>query len=162
MCTCTAVIILLSDVYQPGAENISGVTLTQNALASHVGAWGGGFVSFALLMFAFSSIMYNYYLGENSLNFFSEENKKLFNVFRVLVLALIFWGSMQDLGTVFAFADVTMGLLAIVNLIGLVWMYKIGLRLLRDYDQQRRSGVQPKLRIEDYSDLDIDEAAWRD
>jgi AGCS family alanine or glycine:cation symporter len=162
MCTCTAVIILLSDIYQPGVEGISGVTLTQNALASHVGPWGGHFVSVALLLFAFSSIMYNYYLGENSLNFFSEENQTLFNVFRVMVLILIFWSSMQDLGTVFAFADVTMGLLAVVNLIGLVWMYKIGLRLLRDYDRQRKSGVEPKLRIEDYSDLDIDEAAWRD
>jgi len=162
MCTCTATIILLSDIYQPGAENVSGVTLTQNALASHVGAWGGGFVSIALLLFAFSSIMYNYYLGENSLNYFSEENKKLFNVFRVMVLALIFWGSMQDLGTVFAFADVTMGLLAIVNLIGLVLMYKIGVRLLRDYDGQLKSGVQPRLKLEDYSDLDIDKAAWRE
>ncbi len=162
MCTCTAIIILLSDVYQPGAQNISGVTLTQDALASHVGAWGGGFVSIALLLFAFSSIMYNYYLGENSLNYFSENNKKMFNVFRVMVLALIFWGSLQDLGTVFAFADVTMGLLAVVNLIGLVWMARIGMRLLRDYDQQLRSGVEPRLKLEDYSDLDIDEAAWRD
>ncbi len=162
MCTCTAFIILLSEVYQPGAQNISGVTLTQDALASHVGAWGGGFVSIALLLFAFSSIMYNYYLGENSLNYFSENNKKMFNVFRVMVLALIFWGSLQDLGTVFAFADVTMGLLAVVNLIGLVWMARIGMRLLRDYDQQLRSGVEPRLKLEDYSDLDIDEAAWRD
>ena len=162
MCSCTAIIILLSDVYQPGAENISGVTLTQDALASHVGAWGGGFVSIALLLFAFSSIMYNYYLGENSLNFFSEENKKLFNLFRVMVLGLIMWGSLQDLGTVFAFADVTMALLAVVNLVGLVWMFKIGMRLLRDYDQQLESGVQPRLRPEDYSDLDIDVAAWRD
>ncbi len=162
MCTCTATIILLSEVYQPGVASVSGVTLTQNALASHVGAWGGGFVSVALLLFAFSSIMYNYYLGENSLNFFSEENNKLFNLFRVMVLALILWGSMQDLGTVFAFADVTMGLLAVVNLVGLVWMYKIGMRLLRDYDRQLKSGVQPRLKPEDYSDLDIDVAAWRD
>ena len=160
MCTCTATIILLSDIYQPGAENVSGVTLTQEALASHVGAWGSGFVSVALLLFAFSSIMYNYYLGENSLNFFSEENKTVFNVFRVMVLALIFWGSSQDLSTVFAFADVTMGLLAIVNLVGLVLMYKIGIRLLRDYDKQLKSGVEPRLNIEDYSDLRIDRAAW--
>lgn len=161
MCTCTATIILLSDIYQPGVEDISGVTLTQDALASHVGAWGGGFVSIALMMFAFSSIMYNYYLGENSLNYFSEENKVVFNVFRVMVLALVFWGSQQDLSTVFAFADVTMGLLAIVNLVGLVLMYKIGMRLLRDYDRQLKSGVQPRLNLEDYKDLDIDEAAWR-
>jgi AGCS family alanine or glycine:cation symporter len=160
MCSCTAIIIMLSGVYQPGSEEVSGVTLTQNALVSHVGAWGGSFVSVALLLFSFSSIMYNYYLGENSLNFFSEDNTKLFNVFRVMVLALIFWGSLQDLGTVFAFADLTMGLLAVVNLIGLVWMSKIGLRLLRDYDKQLKLGKTPQFRAEDYSDLDIDPRAW--
>jgi AGCS family alanine or glycine:cation symporter len=162
MCTCTALIILLSDLYQPGAEGVSGVALTQHALAEHFGSWGGQFVSIALSLFAFSSIMYNYYLGENSLNFFSEENTALFNVFRVLVLGLILWGSMQDLGTVFGFADLTMGLLGLVNLLGLVWMYKLGMRVLRDYDDQLASGKVPKLRPEDYSDLDIDKRAWAD
>ena len=160
MCTCTATIILLSDVYQPGAADVAGVSLTQNALASHVGAWGSGFVSVALVLFAFSSIMYNYYLGENSLNYFSEENTTVFNVFRVLVLALIVWGSSQDLGTVFGFADVTMGLLALVNLLGLMLMFKIGMRVLRDYDGQLASGVEPRLRLEDYADLEIDPKAW--
>lgn len=160
MCTCTATIILLSDAYQPGAADVAGVSLTQNALASHVGAWGSGFVSVALVLFAFSSIMYNYYLGENSLNYFSEENTRVFNVFRVLVLALIVWGSSQDLGTVFGFADVTMGLLALVNLLGLMLMFKIGMRVLRDYDGQLASGVEPRLRLEDYADLEIDPKAW--
>ncbi|MBN7795441.1 alanine/glycine:cation symporter family protein [Parahaliea mediterranea] len=162
MCTCTALIILLSDIYQPGAAEVSGVALTQGAMASHVGAWGAGFVSVALVMFAFSSIMYNYYLGENSLNFFSEENQLLFNVFRCCVLALILWGSLQDLVTVFGFADFTMGLLGLVNLVGLVWMFRIGMRLLRDYDSQLAAGAEPRLRPEDYSDLDIDPSAWRD
>jgi AGCS family alanine or glycine:cation symporter len=56
--------------------------------------------------------LYSYYLGGNSLNFFNEDNETLFNLFRVMVLGLILWGSMQDLDTVLAFADVTMGLLA--------------------------------------------------
>jgi AGCS family alanine or glycine:cation symporter len=80
---------------------VSGVALTQSALASHLGAWGGAFVSVALVLFAFSSIMYNYYLGENSLNFLQRGEPPLFTVFRVLVLALVFWGAAQDLGTVF-------------------------------------------------------------
>lgn len=162
MCTCTALIILLSDVYQPGAPDVAGVALTQSALASHVGAWGAGFVSVALVLFAFSSMMYNYYLGENSLNFFSEENQHLFNIYRVLVLGLVLWGSLQDLGTVFGFADLTMGLLGLVNLVGLVWMFRIGMRLLKDYDSQLAAGGQPVLRPEDYADLDIDPRAWRD
>ncbi|MEO1080497.1 MAG: alanine/glycine:cation symporter family protein [Pseudomonadota bacterium] len=162
MCSCTALIILLSDVYASAGPDVSGVALTQNALAAHLGAWGGSFVSVALVLFAFSSIMYNYYLGENSLNYFSEENQRLFFVFRILVLGLVFWGAAQDLGTVFAFADLTMGLLGVVNLIGLIWMSKLALRLLRDYDSQLAAGREPVLDPEEWSDLDIDPNAWRE
>jgi AGCS family alanine or glycine:cation symporter len=162
LCTCTAVIILLSDAYQPGAAGVNGVALTQSALSEHVGGWGEGFISIALLLFAFSSVMYNYYLGENSLNFFSEENQKLFNVFRVLVLALVLWGSVQDLGTVFIFADLTMGLLALTNLAALALLYRVGMRLLGDYDRQHAAGIEPRFDPEEWSDLDIDAEAWRD
>ena len=160
MCTCTALIILLSGVYQSGEAGVSGVALTQSALASHLGPWGGSFVSVALALFAFSSIMYNYYLGENSLNFFSEENRALFTAFRLLVLGLVFWGSAQDLGTVFGFADLTMGLLGLVNLVGLLWMTKLGLRLLRDYETQLAAGAAPRLDPADWSDVAIDTRAW--
>jgi len=162
MCTCTALIILLSGLYQPGDGGVEGIALTQAALASHLGDWGGSFVSVALVLFAFSSIMYNYYLGENSLNYFSEENRTLFTVFRVLVLLLVFWGSAQDLGTVFGFADLTMGLLGLVNLVGLLWMARLGFRLLRDYDGQLASGQVPRLNAAEWSDLDIDRRAWPD
>ncbi|MEM1188676.1 MAG: alanine/glycine:cation symporter family protein [Pseudomonadota bacterium] len=161
MCSCTALIILLSDIYASAGPEVSGVALTQNALAAHLGPWGGSFVSVALVLFAFSSIMYNYYLGENSLNYFSEENQRLFFVFRILVLGLVFWGAAQDLGTVFAFADLTMGLLGVVNLIGLIWMSKLALRLLRDYDSQLAAGREPVLDPEEWGDLDIDPEAWR-
>jgi AGCS family alanine or glycine:cation symporter len=160
ICTCTAAIIMLSGVYQPGVQ-LDGVALTQTALADHVGEWGRAFVSIALMLFAFTSIMYNYYLGENSLNYFSEENKMLFTGFRVLTLALVLWGSMQDLGTVFAFADVTMGLLAVVNLVALILLFKIGLRVMRDFDEQIRAGnPQPVFDPAKFADLDIDQRAW--
>lgn len=100
----TALIILLSDTYQPGTE-MEGVALAQSALASDVASWGRSFVSIALMLFAFTSIMYNYYLGENSLNFFSEENKTLFNIYRVITLILVMWEATQDLTIVFGFAD---------------------------------------------------------
>ncbi len=160
MCTCTAVIILLSGIYQPGAE-FGGVTLTQLALAEHVGEWGRSFVSVALMLFAFTTIIYNYYLGENALNFFSDENRMLFTIYRVFMLALVFWGTFQDLGSVFAFADVTMSLLAVVNLTALVLLAKTGMRLLRDYDAKLSAGDrEPMLSPGDYADLDIDDRAW--
>ncbi|MDJ0877445.1 MAG: alanine/glycine:cation symporter family protein [Halieaceae bacterium] len=162
LCSCTAVIILLSDAYQPGEAGVNGVALTQAALGSHVGGWGEGFVSVALLLFAFSSIMYNYYLGENSLNYFSEENQTLFNVFRVLVLVLVMWGSLQDLGTVFGFIDLTMGLLGVVNLAAVALLIPIAFRLLKDFDTQRSQVEVPQLDPGQWSDLDIDPQAWRD
>jgi AGCS family alanine or glycine:cation symporter len=134
---------------------------TQSALADHVGEWGRSFVSIALMLFAFSSMIYNYYLGENSLNFFSEENQKLFNGFRVFTLLLVLWGSLQDLSTVFAFADVTMGLLAVVNLAAVLLLIKVGLRIINDYDEQRRAGIaQPVFDPAKFADLNIDRAAW--
>jgi alanine or glycine:cation symporter, AGCS family len=162
ICTCTASIILLSGVWASGTD-VGGVALTQISLAEHVGDWGGAFVSVALMLFAFSSIMYNYYLGENSLNYFSEENKTLFAIFRVFTLALILWGSLQDLGTVFAFADITMALLALVNLAAIALLLKVGLRILRDYDRQIQAGIrQPVLDPDQFADLNIDRKAWTD
>ncbi|HZA66084.1 MAG TPA: alanine/glycine:cation symporter family protein [Geminicoccaceae bacterium] len=161
ICSCTAFMILLSGIYSPELQESSGVALTQSALADHVGAWGRSFVSIALMLFAFSSMIYNYYLGENSLNFFSEENKTLFNGFRVLTLALVLWGSLQDLGTAFGFADVTMGLLAVVNLAAVVLLIKVGLRIMRDYDEQKRAGIEhPVFDAAKFADLNIDRDAW--
>lgn len=123
LCSCTALIILLSGVYQPGMEQ-AGVVLTQSAVAAVVGEWGRVFVSLALLLFVFTTLIYNYYLGENALGFFSQKRGPVM-IYRVLVVGLVLWGSVQDLGTVFAFADVTMGLLAIANLIALALLFKV-------------------------------------
>ncbi|MEX6500698.1 alanine/glycine:cation symporter family protein [Pseudomonas zhanjiangensis] len=159
LCSCTALIILLSGVYQPGTE-MAGVVLTQTAMAAVVGEWGRVFVSIALLLFVFTTLIYNYYLGENALGFFTSKRWPV-QVYRVLVVGLVLWGSVQDLGTVFAFADVTMGLLAIANLVALALLFKVGLRLMRDYDSQIKAGVEsPVLDPAQFADLDLDPAVW--
>ena len=161
ICTCTAFLILMSGVYVPDVE-ANGVVMTQAALSEHVGDWGRTFVSCVLLLFAFSSILYNAYLGENSLSFFWPGNQTLFNTFRAALLALILWGSVQDLSTVFAFADLTMALLALVNLAALALLFKVGLRLMRDYDEQSRAGKVPVFDPARFPDLNIDADAWSD
>lgn len=162
ICSATAFIILLSGVYEPGSGvAVEGVALTQLALADHVGDWGRAFVSIALVLFGFSTMLYNYYLGENSLNFFSTENQNLFNGFRVLIIGLVCWGATTDLGTVFGFADVTMGLLALANLIALLFLVKPGLRILRDFDRQIGEGIeQPVFDLSQFRDMNVDPVAW--
>jgi len=160
ICTCTALLILLSGFYTPGFEG-DGIALTQNSLAAVVGDWGRLFISVALALFVFTSILYNYYLGENSLRFLLGENRKAIFFYRVLVLALILWGAVEDLGTVFAFADITMTLLAFVNLIALAMLFKCALRVLKDYDDQRKAGIKtPVFDSSQFPDLDLDLKAW--
>ncbi|WP_434654391.1 alanine:cation symporter family protein [Pseudomonas sp. Z1-14] len=160
ICTCTALLILLSGFYTPGFEG-DGIALTQNSLAAVVGDWGRIFISVALSLFVFTSILYNYYLGENNLRFMLGENRKALMAYRALVLGLIFWGAIENLGTVFAFADITMTLLAFVNLIALFLLFKVGMRILRDYDDQRSAGIKvPVFDSSKFPDLDLDRKAW--
>ncbi|MHC6228105.1 alanine/glycine:cation symporter family protein [Pseudomonas sp. X10] len=160
ICTCTALLILLSGFYTPGFEG-DGIALTQNSLAAVVGDWGRIFISVALALFVFTSILYNYYLGESNLRFLLGDNRKALIGYRALVLALILWGAVENLSTVFAFADITMTCLAFVNLIALALLFKIAMRVLRDYDEQRAAGVKvPVFDAGKFQDLDLDKQAW--
>ncbi|WP_201492001.1 alanine:cation symporter family protein, partial [Pseudomonas paracarnis] len=132
ICTCTALPILLSGFYTPGFEG-DVIALTQNSLAAVVGDWGRLFISVALALFVFTSIMYNYYLGESNLRFLVGNNRKVLMGYRALVLVLILWGSIENLSTVSAFADITLTKLAFVNLFALAFLFKIAMLILNHY-----------------------------
>lgn len=160
ICTCTALLILLSGFYTPGFQG-DGLVLTQNSLAAVVGDWGRVFISLALVLFVFTSILYNYYLGENNLRFLFGNKRITIWGYRALVLALIFWGAAEDLSTVFAFADIAMTCLILVNLIALALLSKVVLRVLNDYDSQRQRGIDdPVFTTEEFRDLDLDPTVW--
>ena len=160
LCTCTAVVILLSDVV-PQVGDYDGVVLTQIALAQHVGQWGTSFVSLSLSLFAFTSVMYSYYLGENSLSYMFGNRKRIIDAYRLILLAMVIWGATQDLGTVFSFADLTMGALALVNIGVILALVRPVIRLVDDYNAQIAEGkTEPVLQPAEYRDYDIDENAW--
>ncbi|MEM7238621.1 MAG: alanine/glycine:cation symporter family protein [Pseudomonadota bacterium] len=161
ICTCTAMVILLGDVYVPGAEDVNGVALTQQSLVSHVGGWAQYFLTFAILLFAFSSIIYNYYLGENALTTLTSHPASL-HVLRLAIVALVFLGASAPGATsVFFFSDPMMGILAVVNLLALTMLFPIGLRLLNDYRDQLKAGTEhPVFDVEKFADLDLDKTAW--
>jgi AGCS family alanine or glycine:cation symporter len=107
-------------------------------------------------------MIYNYYLAENSLNFFSKGNVTVFNIFRVLCILLVIWGSFQDLSSIFTFADLSMGLLAIINMIVIAILYKPVLKLIRGYERQLKEGKKPVLRYADYEEFNIDKELWKE
>lgn len=162
ICSCTAFVILLGDVYVPGAEGIDGVALTQQSMVSHLGAWAQYFLTGAILLFAFSSIIYNYYLGENALTVLSK-NPMALNILRVAIMGIVFLGAVAPGATaVFFFSDPMMGVLALVNLLAIMMLFPVAMRLLRDLRAQLNAGVaRPVLNPDDYADLDIDREAWK-
>lgn len=162
ICSCTAFVILLGDVYVPGAENIDGVVLTQQSLVSHVGSWSQYFLTIAILLFSISSIIYNYYLGENALTFMSQ-NKATVHILRIFVIGIVFLGAVAPGATsVFFFSDPMMGILAIVNLLALLMLFPTLIRILTDYKEQLKAGAEhPVFDASKFPDLDIDLEAWK-
>ncbi len=100
-------------------------------------------------------MIYNYYLAENSLNFFVKGNVLIFNIFKITCVSLVVWGSFQDLSSIFAFSDLSMGLLAIINMIVIALLYKPVLQLIKGYERQLKEGKVPVLRYDDYKDFNL-------
>ena len=161
ICSCTAFVILLGEIYVPGAEGIDGVALTQQSLVWHLGDWSQYFLTGAILLFAFSSIIYNYYLGENALTVLTHHPASL-HIFRIALMGIVFLGAAAPAATsVFFFSDPMMGILAIVNLLALLMLFPIAKRLIVDFAAQLKAGIdRPVLDPAQYSDLEIDHNAW--
>ena len=144
ICTATASIIILSGVVDPNVEQ-EGIQLTQLALSQYVGDLGVYFVAIAIFFFSFTSIIANYSYGESNLEFISgEKNAKVaIMIFRFMVLAMVFIGSIANLSAVWNFADLSMGLMALTNLVAIILLSPVAFRLLKDYESQIKSGKSP-------------------
>ncbi|OOF52080.1 sodium:alanine symporter family protein [Rodentibacter genomosp. 1] len=150
VCTCTAIVILLSNNY--GGEELKSISLTQNALQYHVGEFGLHFLAFILLLFAYSSIIGNYAYAESNIRFI--KNKPWFVLlFRLTVLFFVYFGAVRSGNVVWNFADTVMAVMAILNLVAIVLLSPIVWKLLKDYQRQLKAGKTPEFKIEDYPEL---------
>ncbi len=161
VCTCTAIIILMSDNY--GNETLKGVELTQTALQYHLGEFGVHFLAFILLLFCYTSIIGNYAYAETNIRYI--KNKPWFVwAFRAVVLFFVYFGAVRDGGIVWAFADTVMASMAVINLIAILILAPIVWRLLKDYLRQLKAGQEPVFKIEEHQDLihrGVDPLIWK-
>ena len=139
ICTCTALIILFSGVLGNGE---SGIALTQSALEAEVGGIGGTFVAVAIFFFAFTSIVSNYYYGETNLQFISGK-RWIIPAYRLTVGGMVMVGAITSLEAAWAMADICMGLMTLCNLLAIFLLGKYAMRLLKDYQAQRKAGKNP-------------------
>lgn len=139
VCSCTAFIILVSGV-DITASN--GIQLTQDALTAEIGALGNPFIAIVIWLFAFSSIIGNYYYGEANVLYITKKKGYLY-AYRIIVSAVVMIGSLITLDLAWCFADLTMACLALCNLIAITMLSKQAVFLLKDYRKQRRAGQDP-------------------
>jgi len=162
VCSATAFIILFagSDVYRPG-ETTEGASLTQAAVSHELGSGTTWVMSLLVFVFAFSSILGNYSYAEVNMAFMRARPVAL-TAFRVVVVLVVGAGALLELETVWALADVAMGLMALVNLVALVLLGKWALGALRDFERQVRAGQDPVFRTTGNPDLprDLVDSVW--
>ncbi|MBA8778427.1 alanine:cation symporter family protein [Staphylococcus schleiferi subsp. coagulans] len=148
VCTATAIMILLYTGLKFGEGQPQGVAVTQSALNEHLGSAGGIFLTVAITLFAFSSVIGNYYYGQSNIEFLST-NKMVLFVFRCFVVLLVFVGAVVKTETVWNTADVFMGLMAIVNIVAIIGLSNIAFAVMKDYQKQRKAGKRPIFRPEE-------------
>lgn len=158
ICTCTAFIILFSGKHFN--TDLDGIQLTQAALNSQIGNIGTTYIAIAILFFAYSSILGNYYYGEANIRFITKR-KEVIHIYRILVGGMVFFGSIASLKFVWSLADVTMALMAICNLIAIIMLGKYAFRLLDDYLTQKKNGIKsPVFSKDKMKDIEEDITCW--
>jgi AGCS family alanine or glycine:cation symporter len=162
ICSATVAIILMSGEYVGQATEVTGIELTQRALSSQVGDWGGIFVAVAIFFFAFTSIIANYSYAETNLIFLEHNHKAGLGIFRIVVLGMVMFGALASLPVVWSLADVSMGLMAIVNLVAIILLSGIVIKLAKDYNRQLSEGKVPTFDPNDFPELksQLEEGIW--
>ncbi len=159
VCSCTAFIILISGLYDN--PELNGIALTQAALEGEVGAWGPVFVAVAIFLFAYSSIIGNYYYGEANVRFMSRDPRAV-TLFRVCSGGvMVMFGALVSLDTVWSIIDLCMALLTACNLVAIILLGKYAFRLLDDYRRQKRQGIKsPVFHRSQLPELEHDLECW--
>lgn len=156
ICSSTAMMLLVSGV-EGESGTLDGIPYVQAAISENVGGWGIHFITFSIFAFAFSSLIGNYYYAESNI-LFIKNNKVLLNVFRVTCVVAIFLGAQADFSLAWNLADVTMGFMAIVNIVAILLLGRVAIKVLKHYEQQKKDGKEPTF-VED--EVGITGTIWK-
>ncbi|OLO28193.1 sodium:alanine symporter [Alkalihalophilus pseudofirmus] len=156
VCSATAFMILFTGMYNvvDGAGNTivnfigevpAGAGYTQAAIESVLPGFGAAFVAVALFFFAFTTIMAYYYMAETNIAYLirGKFNKVGMFILKIVLLAAVFFGAVREADLAWALGDVGLGLMVWLNLIAILILAKPALRVLKDYEEQKKQGIDP-------------------
>lgn len=150
VCTATAFLILLYPGLEFGSGKMQGIQLTQAALTSQIGSVGTIFLIVAIFLFGYSSVIGNYYYGETNIQYLIPK-KWAVNIYRALCILFVYLGSIADLNLVWGAADVTMGVMATLNLVAIIGLSGVVYAVLKDYVKQHKQGKDPHFYLDNLS-----------
>ncbi|WP_407380050.1 alanine/glycine:cation symporter family protein [Methanobrevibacter sp.] len=144
LCTATALMCLSTGVTRDAA--VSGAPYVQNAISTVFGTAGPIFITVAMVLFAFTTLLGNLYYVDNALTFMNNNNKpskRFMNIFYIFATLIIFVGAIIPMDAAWAMADITMGGMTLINLPTCMILSKIAIDCLKDYEKQKKSGKNP-------------------
>lgn len=147
VCTATAIILLMYTDISYGEDALQGIEVTQAAMTSQMGQFGAIFIAVVILLFAYSSILGNYFYGQSNLNYIKEHPVVLF-IFKILVIGMVYVGAVMDISLAWDTADVFMALMAVTNLVATIGLSSIVFKVMKDYSDQLKTGKQPVFYID--------------
>ena len=166
VCTSTAFLLLSTGMYNtfrtvtedgketlvaiftgvPGVQPSEGAQFTQAAVESVLPGWGAGFVALALFFFAFTTIMAYYYMAETNLTYLAGVNKThplATLLLRLGIVGMVVFGAYHNAATAWTLGDIGVGVMAWLNIVAILILQKPAMIALRDYERQRKLGLDP-------------------
>ena len=155
LCTATALMCLSTGVARDAA--VSGAPYVQNAISTVFGTAGPVFITVAMVLFAFTTLLGNIYYVDNALTFMNNKvkpSKRFMNIFYIACTVVIFVGAIIPMDAAWAMADITMGAMTLINLPTCMILGKHAIACLKDYEIQKKAGKNPVFKA---SSIDINE-----
>ena len=163
ICSATAFMILCTGLDASSYIDASGNTMNaayiQDTMAENFGAFGGIFITAALVLFAFTTLVGNYFYAEMNISYLykgAEENKAFITCYRLLAALIVFIGAQFSAGLAWDLADVLMGFMAMINVPVCVILGNKAFRALKNYTDQKKQGLDPVFKSSDIGVSDTD------
>ncbi len=147
ICSTTVFIVLCTGQYEVGGK-LDGIPLVQESVKTMFGEAGVAIITVSVALFAFTSLIGNYFYAEANIKFISE-NKVFMTVFRILAVIMVFIGANSNLKLAWNMADILMGGMALVNIIALFCLGGIAVKAMNDYIEQKKAGKNPVFKASD-------------
>ena len=149
ICSATSFMLLCSGIAP--SDELKGMPWVQAAAAESLGELGITFITIALFLFAFTTLIGNFFYAEMGLGYLCDKKpgKKILIIFRAAATIIVFSGSLLEFSVAWSTADVIMGFLALINLPVIIMLGGPAIRCMHDYMKQKKAGKNPAFKAAD-------------